>query len=416
VNVKDVASASRSNDTLLYMVAAGSFGGALLGPLLPLLIVFAGTLPPSSPRVGVVFAATIAGLIALALAVSVVGLAARGIQRFPRELWWPIGALFGSQLLAFCLAVNPPAGIFSILCTAGGIIMMVASVEALAHGPLRRAFLVCYFVSALAATLFALALAIMRVPPAMFAYEHGRASGTFLQPNEFAGYLLFVVPLGLAQVAAPRWLRLLGLTAAATAVAGLLFSVSRAAILSLAAGLTLFVRRFGTRAVLAYGLAAIIALVATATVFRNVAHDPSENASRILVWEGSLRLAQRFALTGVGPFGFHLAYPSFKLPSATVDEPHAHSLPLHILIEDGIAGVLGFVWFVVAAIRQAARAGAAIPRSDRERTLLFAALAAAFAASALQNLVDVVTTFLLIVAWPMLGLMLSLGAPEDAVR
>jgi len=30
--------------------------------------------------------------------------------------------------------------------------------------------------------------------------------------------------------------------------------------------------------------------------------------------------------------------------------------------------------------------------------------------------VDVVTTFLLIVAWPMLGLMLSLGAPEEALR
>ncbi len=414
--MNNVALASRSPDISLYMVAAGSFGGALLGPLLPLLIVFAGTLPPSSPRVSVSFAAAIAGVIAVALTVSVIGLAVRGIRRFPRELWVPLGALFGSQVIALCLAVNPLAGVFSLLCTAGGLVMMVASVEALAHAPLRRAFLACYFVSAIGATLFALTLAIMRVPPAMFAYEHGRASGTFLQPNEFAGYLLFVVPVGLAQVAAPRWLRSLGLAAAVTGVAGLLFSVSRAAIVSLAAGLTLFVRRFGTRAVLAYGLAAIITFVVTATVFRNVAHDPSENASRIVVWEGSLRLAQRFALTGVGPFGFHLAYPSFKLPSATVDEPHAHSLPLHILIEDGILGLLGFAWFVVAAIRQAARAGAAIPRSDRERTLLFAALTAGFAAAALQNLVDVVTTFLLIVAWPMLGLMLSLGAPEEALR
>jgi O-antigen ligase len=414
--VNDVASNSRSKDIPLYMAAVGPFGGALLGPLLPLLIVFAGTLPPSSPRVGAAFAAAIAGLIALALAVSVIGLATRGIRRFPRELWLPLGALFGTQLIALCLAVDPSAGVFSILCTAGGIVMMVASVEALAYVPLRRAFLACYFVSALGATLFALALAIMRVPPAMFAYEHGRASGTFLQPNEFAGYLLFVVPVGLAQVGAPRWLRLLGLTAAVTGVAGLLFSVSRAAILSLAAGLALFVRRFGTRAVLAYGLAAVIAFLATATVLRNVAHDPSENASRIVVWEGSLRLAQRFALTGVGPFGFHLAYPSFELPSATVDEPHAHSLPLHILIEDGIAGLVGFAWLIVAAIRQAARAGAAIPRSDRERTLLFAALTAGFAAAALQNLIDVVTTFLLIVSWPMLGLLLSLGVSEEAVR
>lgn len=410
--MNDVAPSLRSNNISLYMIAAGPFGAALLGPLLPLLIVFAGTLPPSSPRVSTAFAAVIAGLIALAVTASVIGLGARGIHRFPRALWLPVGALFGSQLIALALGIDPSAGIFSILCTAGGIVVLVASVEALAYAPLRRAFLACYFASALGATLFALALAIMRVPPAMFAYEHGRASGTFLQPNEFAGYLLFVVPVGLAQIGAPRWLRSLGLAAAVTGVAGLLFSVSRAAILSLAAGLMLFVRRFGTRAVLGYGLAAAVALVATGTVLRNVAHDPSENASRIVVWEGSLRLAQRFALTGVGPFGFHRAYPSFKLPYATVDEQHAHSLPLHILIEDGIVGLIGFAWFVVAAIRQAARARATIPSGDRERSLLFAALTAGFAAAALQNLVDVVTTFLLIVSWPMLGLMLSLGARE----
>jgi O-antigen ligase len=412
--VNDVAPVSRNADVFLYLVATGPYAGALIGPLLPLLIVFAGTLPPAAPRVSAVFAAIIAGATAIALAGSLIGLSARGIRCFPRALWLPLGALFGSQLIALALAIDPRAGVFSILCTAGGIIMLVASAEALSHTRLRRGFLACYFISAIGAALFALTLAIMRVPPAMFAYEHGRASGTFLQPNEFAGYLLFVIPVGLAQVAAPRWLRLCGLAAAVTGVAGLLFSVSRAAIVSLAAGLTLFVRRFGTRAVFAYGLAALIAFVATATVFRNVAHDPSENASRIVVWEGSLRLAQRFALTGVGPFGFHIAYPSLKLPFAAVDEPHAHSLPLHVLIEDGIVGLLGLAWFVVAAIRQAARAGAAIQPQDRERLLLYSALTAAFTASALQNLVDVVTTFLLIVAWPMLGLMLSLGVREEA--
>ena len=414
--MNDISHRSRITDLSLYIVASGPLASALLGPLLPLLIIFAGTLPPGAPSVSFALASAIAGLIALAVLASVVGLGARRIRRFPREMWLPLCALLGSQLIALYLAVNPRAAIFGIACTVGGIVILIASVEALAYTALRRTFLACYFVSAVAASLFALALSIMRVPPAMFAYEHGRASGTFLQPNEFAGYLLFVIPLGLAQFAGPSWLRVFGLAAAGTGAAGLLFSVSRAAIVSLAAGLTLFVRKFGTRAVLAYGLAAVIAFVATVTVFRDVAHDPSENASRIVVWEGSLRLAQRFALTGVGPFGFHLVYPSLKLPSATVDEPHAHSLPLHILIEDGVVGLLGLAWFVVAAIRQAARAGAAIPRNDREQTLLFAALAAGFAASALQNLVDVVTTFLLIVAWPMLGLMLSLGAQNEAPR
>jgi O-antigen ligase len=410
------ATRASASDISLYMVAAAPMLCAITGPLLPLLIVLAGTLPPSAPRVSVPLAAAIAGISAAALILSLAGLATRRIHSFPRAMWAPLAGLVGSQLLALAFAVDPRAGFFSVVCTLGGSLVLVASVEALTDVRVRRTFLTCYFISALAATCFALVLSIMRVPPAMFAYEHGRASGTFLQPNEFAGYLLFVIPLGLAQIAAPRWLRWIGLTSAAAGVVGLLFSVSRAAIISLALGIVMFVRRFGRRAVLGYALTAAIAFVIMAIVFRNVAHDPSENASRIAVWAGSLRLVQRFALTGVGPLGFHLAYPEFKLPSTSVNELHAHDLPLHILIEDGIIGLAALVWFVVASIRQAARTGATIPPNDRERVLLFSALGAGFLASGLQNLVDVVTTFLLIVAWPMLGLLFSLGARNETTR
>jgi len=350
----------------------------------------------------------------LAVVCSVFGLAAAGKPRFPRPLYVPLAGLVVSQLIALTFAVDPRAGMFGVGCTLAGIIVMFAAVEALSDARVRRIFLAFYFASAIGATVFAAVISLMKLPPAMFAYEHGRASGTFLQPNELAGYLLFVIPLGCAQIAAPRWLRSLGLLAAATGAVGLLLSVSRAAIVSLAAGFTVFVRRLGLRALVAYLLVAVLALGALVTVFRNVAHDPSENASRIAVWEGSLRMAQRFALTGVGPFNFHLVYPSFRPPSTDVDELHAHDLPLHILIEDGVLGLASLTWFIVAAVRQAARIGRGIPSYDRERSLLFWALAAAFAATALQNIVDVVTTFLLVVSWPMLGLLLALEQPQEA--
>jgi O-antigen ligase len=243
----------------------------------------------------------------------------------------------------------------------------------------------------------------------MFAYEHGRASGSFLQPNEFAGYLLFVIPLGIAQLVAPPWLRALGLCCAGVGVLGLLLSVSRAAIISLVIALVILVRQFGKRVTIVYAIGAAIALIALVTVFRDVAHDPSENASRLAVWAGALRVAQRFALTGVGPFGFHLVYPQFRMPEYSVDEVHAHSLPLQLLIEYGVLGLAAAMWVVVAAVEQGMRAGRGIDRRDRERSWLFAAVACGFVASALQNVIDVVTTFLLIVAWPMLGLLFSLG-------
>ena len=396
------------------LIAAGPVAVAALGPLLPLLIVFAGTLPPTAPQVNRSFAMGLAWVMGLAVVCSVFGLAAAGKPRFPRPLYVPLAGLVVSQLIALTFAVDPRAGMFGVGCTLAGIIVMFAAVEALSDARVRRIFLAFYFASAIGATVFAAVISLMKLPPAMFAYEHGRASGTFLQPNELAGYLLFVIPLGCAQIAAPRWLRSLGLLAAATGAVGLLLSVSRAAIVSLAAGFTVFVRRLGLRALVAYLLVAVLVLGALVTVFRNVAHDPSENASRIAVWEGSLRMAQRFALTGVGPFNFHLVYPSFRPPSTDVDELHAHDLPLHILIEDGVLGLASLTWFIVAAVRQAARIGRGIPSYDRERSLLFWALAAAFAATALQNIVDVVTTFLLVVSWPMLGLLLALEQPQEA--
>ncbi len=396
-----------------WIVGAAPIAIAILGPFLPLLIIFAGTLPLSAPHVPVAVALALAVLMAIAIAISLVGLGSRGAAHFPRGLRVPLSVFLVTQIVALAFAVFPLAGFFGVITTLAGVIVMIASNEVLAQPKVRRTFLACYLLSGLVATSFAALLSIMRLPPAMFAYEHGRASGTFLQPNEFAGYLLFLIPVGLAQLAAPRWLRIVGLASAIVGIGGLLLSVSRSAVFSLIVGMPVLVRRFGPRILIAFIAAAVVGLVAMATTFRDIAHDPSENASRIAVWSGAIRVAQRFALTGVGPFNFHLVYPTLRRPEVSINELHAHDVPLQILIEDGVLGFVGLAWFVIAATVQVARRGAAIAPDDRERLLLYSALGAGFAASALQNLVDVVTTFLLIVAWPMLGLMLALCRNDD---
>lgn len=409
---KSIAAVMR--DVPLWPVATAPFAFVTLGPFLPLLIVFAGTLPPTAPHPNRALAVAVGCATALALVITLAGLLIRGIRKFPTSLWLPLCALAVVQLPALAWAVDPKAGIFSLAATLAGLIVLVSANEVLGHDRARRAFLACYLISAAVAALVACALSVMRLPPAMFAYEHGRASGTFLQPNELAGYLLFVIPVGLAQIAAPRWLRAIGLLAAATGALGLILSVSRAAIISLVLGLVFFVRQFGRRASIAYIASATLGLLLLLTVFRDIAHDPSENAARLAVWAGALRIVERFALTGVGPFGFHLVYPYFRLPEHSVNEVHAHSLPLQILIEYGVLGLAATIWFVTAALVQGARSKRAIDPKDRERSLLFAALMCGFAASGMQNAIDVVTTFLLVVAWPMLGLVFALGqAPES---
>jgi O-antigen ligase len=161
-------------------------------------------------------------------------------------------------------------------------------------------------------------------------------------------------------------------------------------------------------------MCAVAAIVIGAVGFRDIAHDPSENTSRIAVWRGALRMAERYALTGIGPLNFSRVYPLLKVPDAAVDEVHAHDLPLNTLIENGVFGFAAFVWIVVAGVREARKAGARIAPDDRERRLLYSALAVGFLASAVQNTVDLVSTFVLLLCWPMLAIMLALGAPETA--
>ena len=78
---------------------------------------------------------------------------------------------------------------------------------------------------------------------------------------------------------------------------------------------------------------------------------------------------------------------------------------------DGLVGLFGALrWYRVAPSREfwlGVRAGQAL-------ALLYAALAVGFLASAVQNTVDLVSTFVLLLCWPMLAIMLALGAPDTA--
>ncbi|MBV8366461.1 MAG: LPS export ABC transporter periplasmic protein LptC [Candidatus Eremiobacteraeota bacterium] len=385
-----------------------------LMPALPLLVLLADVLPRGVAIGGKGYAL---GLFAVTAAATLASLVALVMRRGVRALIepplsWPLLAMIATALLAGAIGVSFRASLFEVLSLAGNFVAFVALIWNAPDARIRRALLTCYFVAGIIASIFGIALTLTRHPPEMFAYQHGRAAGTFLQPNEFGGYLLFFIALGLAQAAAPPLLRRLGAAAAIIGVVALALSVSRAAWLGLLIGLPALIWRFGRTAKIAFAIAAIAALVLGTTTFRDVAHDPSENPSRIAVWQGALRMASRFALTGVGPLGFSKVYPALKQPDAAVDEVHAHDLPLNVLVENGVLGLAAFIWVVVAGVAQARRTSASIPPDDRERVLLFYALVAAFIASALQAAIDVVTTFVFLLWWPMMALMFSLaGAP-----
>jgi len=386
-----------------------------LMPVLPMVVLLADVLPRGIAIGGKGYAVAFAAIASVAAIISLIAMI---VRRGVRALWQlplagPLLALIGSAILAGVIGVSFRASLSEIVALIANFLVFATMYLRMRDDEVRRKLLVCFLSAGIVATVFALALTLTRHPPEMFAYQHGRAAGTFLQPNEFAGYLLFLVAIGLAQAGAPVVLRRLGFAAAGIGVVALVLSFSRAAWLGFIVGAPVLVWRFGRRALFAYAVAAAIFLALGTTTFRDVAHDPSENTSRIAVWQGAVRIAERFALTGVGPLGFSKVYPSLKIPQAAVDEVHAHDVPLNVLVENGVLGLAALAWLVIAATVAVVRTGAVIPAHDRERTLLYDGLAAALIASALQNAVDVVTTFVFLLWWPMLGLLLAL-APERA--
>ena len=76
----------------------------------------------------------------------------------------------------------------------------------------------------------------------------------------------------------------------------------------------------------------------------NVHHNPSEDYTRISIWQAALQIIDRFPLTGVGPFDFSRLYAIVRVPDGEPSAYHAHSMYLTIVAEMGLVGISAFAW------------------------------------------------------------------------
>ena len=131
---------------------------------------------------------------------------------------------------------------------------------------------------------------------------------------------------------------------------------SRAGFVGMAAAVATFVllmrRRNGPRYAAAIAGFALVALV---LVF-NAHHDPSENYTRLSIWQAAIGIVERFPLSGVGPFDFARIYPYVRVPGGEPVALHAHSVVLTILAETGLLGLaalaLGWLRFATTLRRR----------------------------------------------------------------
>jgi O-antigen ligase len=334
--------------------------------------------PPTAPLVSRGAAISIAVLLLLAMTGVAVGAffgRREGRPTFRLWLWANVGATYLGALLGF----DPPVGI-GLATVIGGMVAAHFTLLAYYREPgTARAVYLALLGSGLAASLLAIAFVVLKRPADLYAFNHGRAVGTFLNPNEFAEYLLVYLGAAAGLAMAKRGSRI-GTFATLCAIAG---SVAFALTFSrwglVAAGVGIGVYAVAVRPRRGLGIAAgtFAAILALNVVLTATHHEPQDTFSRNVAWQAGLSTWLHFPLTGVGPLAFERLYPVMRAPDAPgSNTPIAfdpHDLPLSILAETGLVGLAAFVVSLgtfLARLPALARTAAA-----EQRTLAFSLFA-----------------------------------------
>jgi O-antigen ligase len=340
-----------------------------------------------------------AGAVAIALAMLfAAAICAWGAFRRPAPLQSVLAQLLAGAAIvpAALLGFDPQTGLELALIV---LAMGVVGVAVYGYSPLpgvTRTIVVAWLASAALAALTASVMIATRNPAPLYAYDNGRAAGTFLNPNELAAYLLVVLGLaaGVAMYARGTLLRLL---AGATLIAGLVAlgaTYSRWGFFAAITGAAFFAVLVGGRRVwIGLGVVVVAALLLVAGP-GTAHHNPRDDTSRFVAWTTGLRTWLAFPLTGVGPFAFRRTYGVLRPPEAPGGEaPVAfdpHSLPLAYLDESGLVGFGALLWcwsVYVREIRRTLRSA-----GPRRRALVYA-LAAGLVALQVHVLVNTISIY-----------------------
>jgi hypothetical protein len=282
-----------------------------------------------------------------------------------------IGALFG---------FDPGTGL-----KLGVIVLAMGAVGIATYGysalpGVTRAIVIGVLASGTLAALTAFVMLVTHTPAALYAYDNGRATGIFLNPNELAAFLLVVLGLaaGVAASARSGPLRVLAGVTLVAALTTFAATYSRWGFAAAACGAVFYALVAGGRRAW-LGLAAIVLAVVVLLLGPGQAlhHNPRDDSARFVAWTTGARTWLAFPLTGIGPLAFRRIYDVVRPPEAPDgNAPVAfdpHSLPLAYAAEDGLVGLCAMLAAWAIYVRE-------IPRALRGAKSRRITLACAFAA------------------------------------
>jgi O-antigen ligase len=311
--------------------------------------------PPIPPLVPA--AATVA--IALAAVAALIGVIPAALRAARRD--WLTFAFFApgaATILAALTGFDPVFGIgLGVLVTGLGAAGLAVARDADAET--IRLCIRSFLWSALAGCAIALAMVATHRPAAIYAYDNGRAVGTFLNPNELAAYTLIALGVALPLAVAGRGRDRLAAVCALALIVTLGATFSRWGALSAVCGVAVYA--LAARARILLVAAAVVALAGigldAAAGARH--HNPRDTEAREVAWRTGLTTFARFPLLGVGPLAFPKTYDALRPPEApgsrTAVAFDPHSLPIAFAAEGGIVAIVTLTMSFALVLRRVLR-------------------------------------------------------------
>jgi len=341
----------------------------LLSAIIPLygtLAVLDPSRPPIPPLVPAPVAVAIAALALAALAATVPA-AIRSARRDALTLasFVPGAASMLSSLTGF----DPPAGIglsVFVLGFGGAGLALARDADAVTARRCVRAFLW----SALAASLLALAMVVTQRPAALYAYDNGRAVGTFLNPNELAAFTLIGLGVAVPLAVGSRGSDRLATLTALVLVVALGMTFSRWGALCAVGGVAVYALVGRARLLFVAALVVAVAGLGLNAWAGALHHNPRDTESRAVAWRTGITTILRFPLLGSGPLAFSRTYDELRPPEGpgprTPVAFDPHSLPIAFAAGGGILALVTLTASVTVLLRRVfreARGARPLPRA-----------------------------------------------------
>lgn len=292
-------------------------------------------------------------------------------RRLPQGFVVALTVWLGVHLLSYGFSAQQALGLRQLWRAGLLAVLALSTAVSLDSTAKRKALLHALAFGALGVCAYAFVQRARLDPVSWSTSPVDRVFSSIGNPNMLAGYCVLLFPLfGVMACAWRSWWLRIGYAALALAVlATLVFAGSRGGILGLLGMLVvgaILGRKWllhSTRGRITAALTLLLLVAACWPLASRFAElrslDPSEHGSanvRVVIWEGTAKLAADHWLLGAGPGSFAAEFPAYRRPGfeqagVTNYTMHAHSELLEILAELGVLGLAAFLAVLVVLTR-----------------------------------------------------------------